>query len=441
MTSSTPTGWTVPVEAYALANGLRVVLSPERSAPTVVVAVYYRVGFRSEPRGRSGFAHLFEHLMFQGSAHLGKMEFINLVQKNGGILNGSTRFDFTNYFEVLPAHKLETALWAEADRMRSLDISEANLANQRDVVKNEIQVNVQNQPYGGFPWLDLPQLAFENWANAHDYYGDFRDLDAASLEDARAFFRTYYAPNNAVLVVTGDFDPAEARAMVERHFAGIPRGPAPPPVDDREPPQAAEKRVTKTDPLANRPALAVGWQMPPRGTPAHRAMSLLDQVLLQGDDSRLTRVLVKERGLTGAVEGGINLLGNAFNYAGPMLWTVSLLHDTERPAGEILAALDEVVAGVRERVVDESELGRARVKLRSSLYDAVGAFFGFGRADLLASFALFDGDPGRINRLEAEFAEVTPELIRDTAEAWLRPGNRTVLEVVPGAATAGTEAA
>src|SRR5690606_16619585 len=175
---------------------------------------------------------LFEHLMFQGSANLGKMEFIRLVQANGGILNGSTRCDFTNYFEVLPAHKLETALWAEADRMRSLDISEENLVNQRDVVKNEIQVNVHNQPSGGFPWPDLPQLALENSANAHDDSGDFRDLDAASLEDARSFFRTYYTPNNAVLVVTGDVDPAEARTLVERHFAGIPRGPEPPPVDD-----------------------------------------------------------------------------------------------------------------------------------------------------------------------------------------------------------------
>jgi predicted Zn-dependent peptidase len=317
--------------------------------------------------------------------------------------------------------------------MRSLDISEESLANQRDVVKNEIQVNVQNQPYGGFPWLDLPQLAFENWANAHDYYGDFRDLDAASLEDARAFFRTYYTPNNAVLVVAGDFDPGEAHVLVERHFAGIPRGPEPPPVDDREPRQAAEKRAVKTDPLASRPALAVGWQMPPRGTPAHRAMGLLDQVLLQGDDSRLARVLVKEQGLTGMVDGGINLLGHAFNYDGPMLWTVSLLHDSSRTADDVLAALDGVVAGVREHPVPAAELERARVKLRSALYDSVGAYFGFGLADLLASFALFDGDPGRINRLGSEFAGVTPELVQATAAEWLRPENRTVLVLEPGA--------
>jgi predicted Zn-dependent peptidase len=174
--------------------------------------------------------------------------------------------------------------------------------------------------------------------------------------------------------------------------------------------------------------------MPPRGTPAHRAMCLLDQVLLQGDDGRLTRTLVKERGLTGAVEGGINLLGNAFNYDGPMLWTVSLLHDTDRPADDVLAALDSVIAGVRDHPVGAAELGRARLKLRSALYDDVGAYFGFGRADLLASFALFDGDPGRINRLEEEFDGVTPELVQATAAEWLRLGNRTVLMVDAGAA-------
>ena len=425
-------GWAVPVESSILGNGLRVVLSPDPSAPTVVVAVYYRVGFRSEPRGRSGFAHLFEHLMFQGSASLGKMEFIRLVQANGGILNGSTRHDFTNYFEVLPAHQLETALWAEADRMRSLDISEENLANQRDVVKNEIQVNVHNQPYGGFPWLDLPQLAFSNWANAHDYYGDFRDLDAATLEDARAFFRTYYAPNNAVLVLTGDFVPAEARAMVERHFAGIPRGPEPPAVDEAEPRQEAERRAVKVDRLANRPALAVGWQLPPRGTAAHRAMWLIDQLLLQGDDSRLVRALVKERGITGELTGAINLLGNPWNYAGPMLWTVSLVHDADRTADEVLAELDEVVTRFGERPVEAAELERARVKLRSSLYDALGAYFGFGRADLLASCALFDGDAAGVNRIEGELAAVNPELIRETALEWLRRENRTVLAIAPG---------
>src|SRR5579872_5306831 len=186
-----PAGFTVPVTYYKLSNGLRVVLSPDTTAPTVVTALYYRIGFRIEPKDRTGFAHLFEHMMFQGSQNLGKMEFIKLVQSNGGILNGSTRFDFTNYFEVMPAHKLETALWAEGDRMKGLSITQDNLTNQQGVVKNEVKVNVLNQPYGGFPWLDMPQFANKNWFNAHNFYGDLKDLDSAKLEDVNKFFKTY----------------------------------------------------------------------------------------------------------------------------------------------------------------------------------------------------------------------------------------------------------
>ncbi|HEU5260671.1 MAG TPA: pitrilysin family protein [Gemmatimonadales bacterium] len=428
----------VPVEYHKLPNGLKVVLSPDRTAPIVIVAVYYNVGFRLEPRGRTGFAHLFEHLMFQGSGNLGKMEFVQLVQRNGGVLNGSTRFDFTNYFQIVPAHKLETILWAEADRMRGLAITEENLTNQQAVVKNEVKVNVLNQPYGGFPWLDLPQRAFENWFNAHNFYGDFGDLDAATLEDARGFFRTYYAPNNAAVVVVGDFEPRQALALVRRYFAGIPSAPRPPALDVAEPRQAREKRATRVDSLAPRPALALGYQMPQRRTPEHFAMGLIDQILLQGNDSWLYDELVRRAGVTGTVEGGINLLGNMFNYNGPMLWTVSLVHDTTHTADSILALTDRTVARLRDEAVDSATLVRARVKLRSSLYDLQEDFFGFGRADLLAAFALFDDAPARINRLEAEFDRVTPALIQRTAREYLRPSNRTILTVTPAAQPAGT---
>src|SRR5437763_7258281 len=233
-------GLNVPVEYHKLPNGLRVVLSPDHTTPTTVVAVYYGVGFRSEPKSRTGFAHLFEHLMFQGSRNLGKMEFIKLVESSGGILNGSTRFDFTNYFEVVPSNVLERALWAEADRMRGLAITQDNLTNQQGVVKNEVRVNVLNQPYGGFPWLDLPQHANVNWQNAHNFYGDLTDLDAATLTDAQAFFTTYYAPNNAALVVTGDFEPTQALAWVRKYFADIAPQPQPPAPDLTEPRQTEE---------------------------------------------------------------------------------------------------------------------------------------------------------------------------------------------------------
>src|SRR5438309_4120738 len=256
--------FTVPVVYYKLPNGLRVALSPDNSAPTVAVAVYYRIGFRVEPRDRTGFAHLFEHMMFQGSQNLGKMEMIKLVQQNGGTLNGSTRFDFTNYFEIVPANKLETMLWAEADRMRGLAVTEDNLKNQQGVVGNEVKVNVLNRPYGGFPWLDMPQYANSNWYNAHNFYGDLKDIEAATLTDVQSFFKTYYAPTNASLAIVGDFDPAQARQMVEKYFGGIKESQVPPVPDLTEPKQEKEKQASRVDPLAKRPAIAIAYHMPER---------------------------------------------------------------------------------------------------------------------------------------------------------------------------------
>jgi predicted Zn-dependent peptidase len=423
--------FSVPVEYHKLENGLKIVLSPDTTAPTAVVAVYYGIGFRVEPRDRTGFAHLFEHLMFQGSDNLGKMEFIRLIQSNGGVLNGSTRFDFTNYFEIMPAHTLATMLWAEADRMRSLAITAENLKNQQDVVKNEVRVNVLNRPYGGFPWLDLPQYANTNWYNAHNFYGDLTDLDAATLDDARNFFKTYYAPNNAALAIVGDFDPAEALALVKQYFGPIAAQPQPPRPDISEPRQTEEKRHTKVDEKAPRPALAVGYHAPPADTPEYFAMALIDQILASGNDSWLYQDLVQTRGLTGGISSTMNGLGNMFNIDGPTLYTTWLFHDQDKTAEQILAALDTQVARLQAETIDAATMERARVKMRSSLYDNIEGIFGFGRADLLASFALFYDDPNRINNVEERFAAITPELIRSTAQEYLRPTNRTVLMIVP----------
>jgi predicted Zn-dependent peptidase len=432
-------GIDVPVQYTKLPNGLRVVLSPDHTIPTTVVGVYYGVGFRNEPKDRTGFAHLFEHLMFQGSKNLGKMEFIKLVESSGGILNGSTRFDFTNYFEVVPSNTLERALWAEADRMRGLAITQDNLVNQQGVVKNEVKVNVLNQPYGGFPWLDLPQHANVNWQNAHNFYGDLTDLDAATLADAKAFFTTFYAPNNAALVVTGDFEPAQALAWVRKYFAEIPSQPQPAAPDLAEPRQEAEKRATRQDPLAKRPALGIAYHVPERWTPEWFAFGLLDQILAQGRDSRLYDAVVR-RGLAGGVGAGINVgLGNMFNYKGPMLYILSTIHDQDKSADTLVAVIDSTIGSLRDAPVDKATLDRALVKMRSTLYAQMEALAGFGKADMLASFALFDDDPARINRLEAGFAAVTPELLQKTAQEYLRPTNRTILTVVPAPAAAGTK--
>ena len=419
----------VPIDYYKLDNGLKVVLSQDKTAPVVAVGIYYDIGFRIEPKDRTGFAHLFEHMMFQGSKNLGKNQFIGLVEASGGQLNGSTRFDFTNYYEVVPSHALERILWAEADRMRGLDITQENLTNQQGVVKNEVKVNVLNQPYGGFPWIDMPMAANTNWFNAHNFYGELEDLDAATLEDVQKFFKQYYSPNNAVLVLNGDFDPAAAKQWVQKYFGPIPRVELAPKPDISEPRQTAEREKSRHDPKANRPALAVGYHAPQQMTPEYFAMGLLDQILVQGRDSRLFRRLVQEKGLTSGVGASMNGLGNMFNIKGPTLYTMNLIHDNDKPAETIIAEIEAEVQKLQNEPVSKEELDRAVTKMRSQLYSIWEGFLGFGRADMLASFALFYDDPQWINRLEAEFKKVTPELIQQVAKEYLRTTNRTVVKV------------
>jgi zinc protease len=426
-----PVEFKVPVEYYTLPNGLKVVLSPDSTAPIATVAVYYNIGFRIEPKDRTGFAHLFEHMMFQGSQNLGKMEFIKLMQKNGGVLNGSTRFDFTNYFEILPSSKLETMLWAEADRMHGLSVTQDNLKNQQGVVKNEVKVNVINQPYGGFPWLDMPQYANTNWFNAHNFYGDLKDLDSANLNDVKSFFNTYYAPNNAVLTVVGDFKIEDAKKLITKYYGDIDSVKQPPKPDLTEPKQTEAKHFTKTDTLANQPAIAFAYHMPERNTPEFFAMGFLDQILVQGEDSKLYEALVQKKGITQSVSGGINYLGNMYNYNGPMLWMFDLVHDRAVKPEAIMIVVDSVIESVRNTPIDQGTISRAMTKIRSDFYNQITQNFGFGRADLLASFAMFDDNPNRINLIEQQFKNVTPELLQQTAREYLRPTALTTLAIIP----------
>jgi predicted Zn-dependent peptidase len=275
----------------------------------------------------------------------------------------------------------------------------------------------------------MPQYANTNWYNAHNFYGDLKDLDAAQLDDVKKFFKTYYVPNNAVLAIVGDFEPAEAKRFVEKYFASIPSTQLPKQPDISEPRQEKEKRATKKDSLATKPALAFAYHMPERNTPEYYAMGLLDQLLLQGNDSKLYQALVQKKGYTSTVSGGINYLGNMFNYKGPMLWMGDLIHDSTVPADSVVRELDKVIADIDKNGVAQSQLDLARVKLRSSLYDNVSS--GFGRADMLASLALFDNKPDRINTLEDEFRKITPAVIQRTVREYLRPTNRTLLFIDP----------
>jgi len=425
-------GVQVDTQYYTLPNGLRVVLSREPSAPTATVAVYYGIGFRIEPRDRTGFAHLFEHLMFMGSQNVPRGAFDRAIYNAGGFNNGSTRFDFTNYFEAVPANALEMVLWLEGDRMARPVIDQAVLTSQQGVVGNEVRVNVLNQPYGGWPWIDLPMLANENWHNNHNFYGELADIEAATVTDARDFFNRFYRPNNAVLVVAGDIDYAETRRMIDRFFGPIPRGEPVVLPDISEPRQTQEKFRVRRDPLAPRPAYSLAYHMPDRGTPEWYAMGLIDQMLGQGEDSRLHRRLVQQTGIAGSVDAGINIgLGNMFNYRGPMLWTVAFVHDPGHTREQITSAIDTEIEDLRTRPVSAEELNRARTKMRSTLYDTIDGAGRIGLIDLLASYALFDNDPAAVNRIEQGFAAVTPELIQRTAQEYLRPTNRSILLVEP----------
>jgi predicted Zn-dependent peptidase len=333
-----------PIERWTLPNGLRVVLTPDRSAPVVGVAVVYDVGIRSEPEGRTGFAHLFEHLMFQGSENLEKLAHFRHVQGSGGTFNGSTHIDYTDYYETLPANALERALFLEADRMRRPRLTAENLRNQVDVVKEEIRVNVLNRPYGGFPWLKLPPVMFDTFPNAHDGYGSFDDLESATVADAEEFFRRFYASGNAVLAIAGDVDVETATRLVEAHFSDVPARPAPHRADFAEPDLTAERREEYVDPLAPLPAIAAGWRVPDpiNDLDGYLPFVVLAEVLTDGDASRLVERLVLKDRLVTSIGGYLSFMGEPFAVRDP---TALLLQANLPPQGDPDKVLRDHIAG------------------------------------------------------------------------------------------------
>ena len=423
----------IPIEHKKLANGLHVVVAPDSTAPVVTVGVYYKIGFRLEPQGRSGFAHLFEHMMFQGSANAPKMQHIKLINSSGGVLNGSTSYDVTNYYEAVPSNALERVLWLEADRMRALKVEDENLKNQRDVVKEEVRVNVMNEPYGGFPWLDMPPVAFRNWANAHNFYGDFADLDAAHLGDVQAFFKTYYVPNNAVLLLLGDVKPGEGMALAEKHFGSIPAGAAPAFADPSEPEQNEERRGHVVEKFGTLPAMAIGYLMPVRRSADWFAMALLDQALHGGRAGRIYRELVLEKQIAVEADGGIDDL---FGYNGPTQMTTKILHKPEHSSEAALAAFDAVIRETQERGISPDELQQLKVKWRSDYYATLEGGRGgympkYGLMHLLACFTLFDNEPQLVNTILDGFLSVTSEQVHTAAKKYLRPEKRAIVFRTP----------
>jgi predicted Zn-dependent peptidase len=430
--ASTTTAPPLPgaVERATLANGLRVVLLPDRSAPVVGVAVYYDVGIRSEPEGRTGFAHLFEHLMFQGSASLGKMEHIRYVEASGGYLNGSTRLDFTNYYEALPANALERALFLEADRMRAPAVTEENLANQIAVVEEEIRVNVLNAPYGGFPWLHLPAVLFETFPNAHDGYGAFEELESATVEDAQDFFARYYAPGNAVLAVSGDFDADEAMGLVHRHFDDVRRRKVPALPDFSEPAPTAERRAERHDQHAPTPATGLAWRVPdPADLAAYLPSVALTGVLGSGDASRLSRRLVQtDRTVTDA-GSHVAFMENPLDVREPTALVVEARLPEDGDLDAVVRAVDEEIDRIATDGVPPEELQRVMARASAELHQQADNVM--ERTLAAASYEQQRGRAELVWEVPELFRRVTPEQVQELA-ATLRPDNRARLDVLPG---------
>jgi len=416
-----------------LSNGLRVVLAPDRSAPVVGIAVLYDVGIRSEPEGRTGFAHLFEHLMFQGSANLEKLEHFRYVQSSGGMFNGSTHFDYTNYFEALPSNALERGLFLEADRMLSPRITEENLANQIAVVKEEIRVNVLNRPYGGFPWLELPPVLFDTFPNAHNGYGGFVDLESATVEDATDFFHRYYAPANAVLAVAGDLDVDETVELIEKHFGGIPKRRRPVRPDFGEPPLASERRAVTTDAHAPIPAVAIGYRVPDpvAQLDEHLAGVLLSEILAEGDASRLQRRLVHRDRLVTDVSAYLGEFGDPFDERDPTAFTITAHYPNPESLERILAAVDEELARVAADGLEPGELDRVRTRTVSVLFREMDAVL--SRALEFAKFELIFDRAELISELPDRLTAVTGADVQEAATA-LSPERRAVVELIAGGA-------
>ena len=416
-----------------LANGLRVVLAPDRSAPVVGIAVLYDVGIRSEPEGRTGFAHLFEHLMFQGSANLEKLEHFRYVQSSGGMFNGSTHFDYTNYFEALPSNALERGLFLEADRMLSPRITEENLANQIAVVKEEIRVNVLNRPYGGFPWLELPPVLFDTFPNAHNGYGGFVDLESATVEDAGDFFHRYYAPANAVLAVAGDLDVDQTVDLIEKHFGGIPKRRRPVRPDFGEPPLASERRAVTTDAHAPIPAVAIGYRVPDpvAQLDEHLAGVLLSEILTEGDASRLQRRLVHQDRVVTDVSAYLGEFGDPFDERDPTAFTITAHYPNPESLERILAAVDEELARVAADGLEPGELDRVRTRTVSVLFREMDAVL--SRALEFAKFELIFGRAELISELPDRLTAVTGADVQAAAAA-LSPERRAVVELIAGGA-------
>jgi zinc protease len=425
----------VDLKETRLANGLRVITVEDHNTPVIAVNVTYNVGSRNERQGRTGFAHLFEHMMFQGSENVGKSEHFMLIQNNGGTMNGTTNEDRTNYFEALPSNQLELALYLESDRMRSLAVNQENLDNQRNVVQEERRIGLDNAPYGKSGEIQQ-ELMYDNFAYKHDTIGSMADLNAASVADVQSFFKTYYAPNNAVLTVVGDFKSAEALATIKKYFESIPRQADPTPPDMTEPEQKAERRTSVDDVLARALRVSIAYKTLPGNTADFYALQVLANVLGGGgggfggrggggggSSSRLSQKLLREKEMVNS----INSNAQETRGVGGFYVTATLRPGVK--SDDVEAAVYEEIARLQKEPIADWELQKAKNGARRNFINGLQS--SLARANSIGQYAVYYGDPNLINTRLDKVSAVTKEDVQRVANKYLMPTNRTVVITVP----------
>jgi zinc protease len=414
----------VDFKETTLKNGLRVITVEDHSAPVIALSITYNVGSRDERQGRTGFAHLFEHMMFKGSENVGSGEHFMLVFNNGGNMNGTTNEDRTNYFEALPANQLDLALFLEADRMKSLAITKDNLDNQRNAVQEERRLGVDNQAYGKSQEKHQ-EMMYDNFAYKHSVIGSMDDLNAASVEDVSAFFKTYYAPNNAVLVLVGDFNTNEALAKIRSSFEGIARQPNPPAVDMAEPAQTAERRASLEDVLARAARIDMAYKAVPGNTADFYALQVLAAALQGGQSSRLYQKLVKEKEMVTGVGGFMDEkrgVGGFYTNA-----TLRPGVKTEDVEALIYAEMDRL----KKEPIADWELQKAKNTTRRNIINSLSSTL--SRAVTIGQYTVYYNDPSLINSRLTKVAAVTKEDVQRVANKYLVDTNRTIVITMPKA--------
>ena len=406
-----------------LQNGLQVIMMKNHRTPIVAVDIWYKVGSKNEKPGKSGFAHLFEHMMFEGSQNVGKAEHMRMINDVGGMVNGSTTQDRTNYWEIVPSNQLELALWLEADRMRSLRITQENFENQRSTVKEERRLRIDNQPYMRVLYELKDEVAYKNFAYKHSVIGSMEDLDRATLQDVRSFHELYYRPNNAVLTMVGDFEMQSALDLVRQYFEKIPSGSAVPEVDLTEPENEDEIRHVHEDQFAPFPALALSFKIPERTHPDFPALEILEKIFFDGESSRFYSRLVEKD------QVALHVFGGQDGKFGPGLFFIFAQLHPQKKFSELENTIYQEFEKICAEQLSDVELTKAKNKIKSDFVSQQESVRSL--ADIFCYHAMLHNDPTQFYSEMALFDKVSSVDVQKVAQKYFGKNNRSVIEIYP----------